>query len=605
MKIIHQSFEVLDDYPLKDINKRIELIGRVCYKSENHITDYSAEKFVEKIISNGHESVLEHISFCFEIKVKSEYVPRFFLFANYIHDSVVGFHSNVVDTSQGDMTAIISFNLRTLRDMACLTTLTNLLVKDILIKVYSLCPALIKDRFTTDDFRLCFLDSIKWQNPDEFNLPNYYRHKYVTVRFIMDRGISHELVRHRISSYCISADSILPAYYGNKKWSIEQLFRWQFDVKRKGRIKLIRLRSVNQNGIIVPNGIKQIYDSGVQDVYEVATLTGRKIKTTLNHRFYTPEGYKKLCQISVGDKIFANGISLLDNDEYIKRRYLVDNLTRKELASEIGCCETLLYRAFQKFGIVKPLSNRPNRVAGHGNRGMFIDEQRKLISLRMTGSKNHRWKGSDVSVAGARTRCYRNFTPDVCCGCGALHKLERHHFDNNPKNNEKKNIYFVCSKCHKAFHRKDIRGVFSDEVVSIEFVGKQQTYDIEMMDEPHNFVSNGIVTHNSQESTRYVNYNKSGVSFIIPVDFELNDEDIKLLEMMEDHYNKCINNGRSPQQARYFLPNGLKTEIIMTANMGEWMHVLKLRTKKGAHPQMISIMNDLKEAMYKKITKIL
>lgn len=60
MKLIPQSISVLSPFP-KDMLKRIEKIGRVCYKSEEKITDESAEKFVANLIKMGHESVLEHV----------------------------------------------------------------------------------------------------------------------------------------------------------------------------------------------------------------------------------------------------------------------------------------------------------------------------------------------------------------------------------------------------------------------------------------------------------------------------------------------------------------------------------------------------------------
>lgn len=60
MKIIEPSYEILDKINGEDILKRIELAGRVCYKSENSITKDSAEEFVKRLIKSGHESVLEH-----------------------------------------------------------------------------------------------------------------------------------------------------------------------------------------------------------------------------------------------------------------------------------------------------------------------------------------------------------------------------------------------------------------------------------------------------------------------------------------------------------------------------------------------------------------
>ncbi len=63
MKIIKASYEILDKLNGQEILSKIERCGRVCYKSEDKITEDSASKFVSNIIKNGHESVLEHFSF--------------------------------------------------------------------------------------------------------------------------------------------------------------------------------------------------------------------------------------------------------------------------------------------------------------------------------------------------------------------------------------------------------------------------------------------------------------------------------------------------------------------------------------------------------------
>lgn len=60
MKVIQPSIEVLDQINGDEILKRIELIGRVCYKSEDKITTDSAKTFVSNILKSGHESVIEH-----------------------------------------------------------------------------------------------------------------------------------------------------------------------------------------------------------------------------------------------------------------------------------------------------------------------------------------------------------------------------------------------------------------------------------------------------------------------------------------------------------------------------------------------------------------
>lgn len=67
MKIIAPSFEILTEINSNDILKKLERIGRVCYKSENRITDDSAKQFIRNLVSRGHESVIEHISITVKI----------------------------------------------------------------------------------------------------------------------------------------------------------------------------------------------------------------------------------------------------------------------------------------------------------------------------------------------------------------------------------------------------------------------------------------------------------------------------------------------------------------------------------------------------------
>ena len=66
-------------------------------------------------------------------------------------------------------------------------------------------------------------------------------------------------------------------------------------------------------------------------------------------------------------------------------------------------------------------------------------------------------------------------------------------------------------------------------------------------------------------------------------------------------YNTMLQWGASAQEARAVLPNSTKTEVVMTANLREWRHILKLRTSKAAHPQMRELMcpllDDLKASI--------
>jgi len=118
----------------------------------------------------------------------------------------------------------------------------------------------------------------------------------------------------------------------------------------------------------------------------------------------------------------------------------------------------------------------------------------------------------------------------------------------------------------------------------------------------HEIVRHRLVAY-TQESTRYCNYNKKGVTYIKPFFFKENSEQyqywLRAMSQCETEYNMLILSGASPQEARSVLPNSLKTEIVCTANLREWRHILKLRTSQAAHPQMrelmIPLLNELKE----------
>ena len=111
-------------------------------------------------------------------------------------------------------------------------------------------------------------------------------------------------------------------------------------------------------------------------------------------------------------------------------------------------------------------------------------------------------------------------------------------------------------------------------------------------------ISHEIVRHRiasyCQESTRYCNYTddkfKNQICFIKPSFFT---QDNKLYQIWlnsciqaEKAYFDLIKNGAKPQEARAVLPNSLKTELIMTANIREWRHFIKLRSSSAAHPQI-------------------
>lgn len=111
-------------------------------------------------------------------------------------------------------------------------------------------------------------------------------------------------------------------------------------------------------------------------------------------------------------------------------------------------------------------------------------------------------------------------------------------------------------------------------------------------------VSHEIVRHRiasySQESTRYCNYSNdrfgTEITVIEPLFLEPDTEIYNIwknsCQNAEYAYFALLDAGLMPQEARSVLPNSLKTEVVMTANIREWRHFFKLRCSPAAHPQM-------------------
>ena len=115
----------------------------------------------------------------------------------------------------------------------------------------------------------------------------------------------------------------------------------------------------------------------------------------------------------------------------------------------------------------------------------------------------------------------------------------------------------------------------------------------------HEIVRHRIASY-SQESTRYCNYSKDKfgnqitcIDLATGFSYDLDDENDrkkyevwqKAMEAAEQYYFQMLELGAKPEEARSILPNSLKTEIVMTMNLREWRHFIRLRSANAAHPQ--------------------
>lgn len=169
MRLIKQSFEIWDQQEgLEGVYKQIERAGRVCYKSEDKITETSAKEFVERMIKSGHGAMLEHGTVYMKFKTDISMSDNMKVWKEDWLDKLIGspYSKNLVDEE----------------DYVNLTT--NLRV---LIEISEQYPIYEKEAL---DFFLSLMCE-----------PTEYHKKRITVKFICDRGVSHEFVRHRVFSF--------------------------------------------------------------------------------------------------------------------------------------------------------------------------------------------------------------------------------------------------------------------------------------------------------------------------------------------------------------------------------------------------------------------
>lgn len=159
MRIIKPSFEIWDqEEGLEGIYKQIERAGRVCYKSEDKITEDSAKEFVERMIKSGHGAMLEHGAVYLKIPYGTMDDRGEFSNEPIVIKYIDNPYSVVMNNSENDYWYITS-NYR----------------------------VIIENGWIDDLQYLC--------EPTEFHA------KRITVHFVCDRGVSHEFVRHRVMSF--------------------------------------------------------------------------------------------------------------------------------------------------------------------------------------------------------------------------------------------------------------------------------------------------------------------------------------------------------------------------------------------------------------------
>lgn len=177
MKLCRPLFEIWKQSAgLEGVYEQIERVGRVCYKSEDKITEDSAKPFVDRMIKSGHGAMLEHGTVYLQYEtVKSAINPLTKYYLNK-YSKVKAKEGAIKETTR----LLVTTNFR----------------------------VLVENGWLDDLQYIC--------EPTEFH------EKRVTVHFVCDRGVSHEFVRHRVMSF--AQESTRYCNYSKDKFGNELTF---------------------------------------------------------------------------------------------------------------------------------------------------------------------------------------------------------------------------------------------------------------------------------------------------------------------------------------------------------------------------------------------
>ena len=545
MKIIKPSATELKQ---TDLFKHIELCGRTCYKSEDKITDGSAEKFVNMLRSHAHGAMLEHGTVYLTVFITAADKETF----SYRDDIIRKLRKN----------PYTRFNHR-LDDGNYYYFTTNYRVivengwEDIMQEFQSECTE--------------------------------YHPKRRTFKITCNRGVSHEFVRHRVFSFaqesqryvsscekkcikefnCDSISDIIEAY--NQGFSMREISL--NSINSEWEIRKILLKN---NIKLRPHGSKGSKDENffkIIDTPEKAYLLGI-IQTDGNvHR----NKYGATLCISQNSDI----------NWYIKLMLnsITDQLTITPYNK--GKCENICVQSKEIVNDIINLGVVPNKTKTQTNEN--IDT--------LWNSIPSNYKKDFIRGLIDGDGCIRFFVQPKCKNESAnltFASVQEHLID------LVKNYFETILNCN--ITKRNQGKMFSIWVTDknkMKILGEHLFENFKYPFGNPKKVS-AWVSRLEHQNYPIADYNDEKFKVILPYWVQDNSpyikyEWVKAMNIAEIAYKNLRISGLTPQLARGVLPNDTKTELIMTGFESDWEHFFNLRCAKDAHPEAQEIANMIKE----------
>jgi thymidylate synthase ThyX len=530
-----------------------ELCGRCCYDSLGSKRSRPSDEYIKHILEVGHSSIAEHYNVTILLtSTSSSFIDMLsFIMLN---------RPWVWVTPLSESSARITMNMRVAIEFEQWTDLLTQMMPEYPVHEASHLAALIKScwhdiapRFIKEPHPISVSVALEVLDIVSVNVvePETDAEKWISLYVYSSRGASHELVRHGdFTAMCLAGDSLITfvnkkgvAWVGNSGNGVRTI-KWLYDRWKNPRLRAVvgklRPRVLDEKtGCFTHTKILDVLHSGVKPCFRVELENGKSITCTKDHKIFTNEGWQTLASIAQ-PSVTGNGVTCWDET------------TEFEIATN---------------GIVVV------------DNGLY---------------KNREWLEQRYVRAPLG-----EFASESECDSSAVTK-----------------------------GKSIVLALFS-KIKSITYVGEIDTYDLVLEGPNHGFVANGIVVHNSQRSTRFVNESKSPWTLHPLMQMYIREasdteqmiareetnqfiESAKDLYKIwvkrlipfvkskidpEDPYAKTTARKQARGAARGLLGNALETDLVFSANVMQWKHMVRMRAADAADGEIRFLFQKIIEVL--------
>lgn len=473
----------------------------------------------------------------------------------------------------------------------------------------------------------------------------------VVMEIETTRDIGRQILRHRSFSFqefCVEENTMIRMK--SRCVPIKDLYKRQCNKQYSDMSDwMVRVYDHDTKQLTYAK-IKEVFETGVKPVYEVLLDNGKKITCTKDHKLLTFDGYSTVENLTIDKFVACNGVPLYQDKEWLENAKKVSietgggvNMIAEMANVKYSTIRKWLKRHGIQFSRKEAASctliwNKglpPERQPMYGKFHDHETRTRQSIMSTNKGKSSNFYKNGKYVTSNLS---WRNLVAVKCSGYKSELMIEQKYVcpisgvTLTRENSEVDHVLPVCFRPDLAFEKSNLRVVHKDahrkkslkeareskytasysKVVSITYVGDRQTYDMEIDHVDHNYVANGIITHNSQryaDPTQSLGFthrearlqdlkNRQNSIEISEKDdpfleLDWQKRQATLIEQIEETYKWAIQNGIAKEQARAVLPEGLTvSRMYMKGSLRSWIHYCQLRMDVATQKEHRQIATD-------------